>query len=229
MHNLENPQNISFTGIRHALCILQPVRIHPALEKLIGGKPIHELNFFSLSRFQQILLLKSRKHLLAANPRSAMYMLTTAHNFLEDKAPSASIDLLIDSEFEKELPDFIKKWPQNIWVGNKIPDALHTEIRNKKYDGIFLLYTDAIGQGWRKIEGQLSPAVSDKKVWVINGRRRIFLFNNDARFTLGLRRFLDISCIVEILLFLGIITVAIITAAYDLFTHGKSKIREESP
>lgn len=224
MRIIEIPQNISLIEIQHALCILQPVRIHPALEKLIGGKPIHELNFNSLTRFQQILLLKSRKQFLSANPRSAMYMLTLAHNLIEDYAPSVSIDLLINPEFEKEIPAFIKNWPHKIWIGKTITDALQVEIRNKRYDVIILLYPDAIGLGWENIESQLSSQIKETKILVINGRRRIFIFDTDTRFALALRRFLDISCMVEIILFFGIMPVAVMTAVYDAFTHWKSKI-----
>ena len=221
--------NISFPEMDKVLCILQPIRIHPVWEKLIGGKPIHELNFNILTSFQKILLLKSRKQLLSANPRSVSYMLTGVREFIEEQAPSSSIDLLINPEFETEIPVFIKNWPQKIWISNKITDVLLGEIHNKRYDVIFLLYPDAIGLGWGNIENQLLSHVKETKVLIINGRGRIFIFDRDTRFALALRRFLDISCIVEIILFLGIFPVAIITAILDICINWKSKLWGESP
>lgn len=224
MQILKPHPNISYPKIHRVLCILQPVRIHPVWEKMIGGKPINELKFSLLTRFQQILLLKSRKQLLSANPRSVTYMLTLAHDFIEEHAPSASIDLLINPEFETEIPALLKKWPHQIVVDHTITDTQQNKDLLRTYDTVILLYPDAIGLGWGKIERRLAQ-LNDVTILVINGRRRVFILDREMRCALTLRRLLDLSCLVEIILCIGIFPAAMLTAGYDILMHWKTQLR----
>jgi hypothetical protein len=224
MQVLKPHPNISYPEMYRVLCILQPVKIHPVWEKMIAGKPINELNFSILTRFQKILLLKSRRQLLSANPRSVSYMLTLVHEFIKEHAPSASIDLLIYPEFETEIPAFLKKWPQQILVGHIIADTQKSKNLLRTYDVIILLFPDAIGLGWGNIERRLLR-LNNQTILVINGRRRVFILDRKMRGALILRRFLDVSCLVEIILCISIFPVATLTAGYDVLIHWKTQLR----
>jgi len=67
-------------------------------------------------------------------------------------------------------------------------------------DTIVLLYPDAIGLGFGGIERQVRALAPRATLKVLNGRRRCFDLDAGTRRALALRRFLERSMLVELLL-----------------------------
>ena len=87
---------------------------------------------------------------------------------------------------------------------------------------VILLYPDAIGLGWEKIERRLKIHNQNQKLMVLNGRRRVFEFTPSIRRTLLLRRFLEMTFLPEILLMPFVLFYGALVATKDKFSGCKS-------
>lgn len=124
-----------------------------------------------------------REYLLhyRSNPRSVDYMLDLAHQFSNNYLKKT---MFVDLLFSPEFKDSVNK--EQAPYFNEIFTTFD-EIKNKQYDAIVLLFSDAIGFGWEEMESKLSSLQSDS-IFVINGRRRIFKLDKESRRALRLRR-----------------------------------------
>lgn len=93
---------------------------------------------------------------------------------------------------------FKERWPDGHFL--KPSDNKYLE-KLRSADTIVLLYPDAIGQGFSKLESAISE---HKKVWtpvrVLNGRRRSFLLTRQTRRALSFRRSIERLMLGEILI-----------------------------
>jgi hypothetical protein len=88
---------------------------------------------------------------------------------------------------------------------------------NETADSVLLIYPDALGLGWAPLESRLPRG----QVYAVNGRRRIFPFNANARRKLRWRRVLASTRATELLATIAIVPLAAGLAAWDVL-RGKS-------
>jgi hypothetical protein len=82
---------------------------------------------------------------------------------------------------------------------------------NESADSVLLIYPDALGLGWAPLESRLPRG----QVYAVNGRRRIFPFNANARRKLRWRRLLASTRATELLATIAIVPLAAGLAAWD--------------
>ncbi len=182
--------NIPVPAIRRALFVLQPWA-----RKMAGGSSWRDFRNY---------LLHYR-----GNPRSVEYMLDVASEFRVKYAANASVELLAEPTLLEMIPERHRSWIKKIWT------ELRVESLNRNaYDTIIYLYSDAIGLGWGEIERKLLRLKAAQYL-VINGRRRIFVWNRDSRRALALRRFIAKTWVLEMLLVPALLCVSGILALYD--------------
>lgn len=93
----------------------------------------------------------------------------------------------------------------------RFPDGRVVESAVEATGDVVLLYPDAIGLGWERIERELGSATS---IRVLNGRGREFSLDRRARRALKVRRLLERSFVVEAaLLAAGIVATPFLVAA----------------
>ncbi len=152
-----------------------------------------------------------------ANPRSISYMLERANEFISAHAPDASINLLVHKAIINEVP--AKDYP---WIKNLISED-ELSVLGSLYDIVVFLYMDAIGMGWDDFEKKLLR-FSGSQFIIINGRRRIFLWDAESRRMLRQRRFLAQAWWLEWLLAPWLLVTSTIYALFDtLFLPSKFK------
>ncbi|GAJ46482.1 hypothetical protein HE1_00817 [Holospora elegans E1] len=101
------------------------------------------------------------------------------------------------------------------------PEAELIELEQLHFPAkIILLYPDATGLGWSKIETRLKTQTQD--ITVLNGRKRVFELTPSTRKTLLFRRFLEMTFLPEILLTPLILFYGISIAIKDKFRGCKS-------
>jgi hypothetical protein len=153
--------------------------------------------------------LDSRRRLLEyrANPRSAEYMLECAREFMTRYAPGAAADVLV--ERNAAVPEKARAWIRHVHTA---PNELG------QHDTIVFLFPDAIGLGWEAIErGMLS--LRARQYFVVNGRRRVFVWNDASRRLLARRRFLyRVSSLLELLFAPIVLVAAVCFALADALT-----------
>lgn len=186
------------------LCIYRPTRIHPRWEKLVTGCTVEEIIPQELPFWRRILVWKSYQHYARSNPRTANYLLDALREFLQIHAPNSQVDLLIEHSQTSTLSPVVRNELHNVYVSRKL-DIKYVEafllekLKHNCYDTMFLLYPDAIGYGWGTAERNLSE-LSIAHNLVLNGRRRIFRWDEESRRALRWRRFVEGSWLVEIVL-----------------------------
>ncbi len=145
-----------------------------------------------------------------ANPRSSSAMLAIAA-------------AAIGGAFAGLVPDIAAPFPIDPAVAAGFgavvapPDdsaGLAAWVAANGYDTVLLLYPDAIGQGWGAVESALI-ALPGVRLWVINGRRRMFRLDPAIRCGLRLRRWLSTWRLAEIGFALAIVPLALTLAAAD--------------
>lgn len=119
-----------------------------------------------------------------ANPRSASYMLELASEFKNNHAEGAAAELLVDESLQAEITE-----KQRAWFPHIFTSFTFDELSKKNYDTIVLLYPDPLGLGWEKVESALKK-IKTAQIIVINGRRREFIWDQEARRRLAYRRYL---------------------------------------
>ena len=82
---------------------------------------------------------------------------------------------------------------------------------NEAADSVLVIYPDALGLGW----APLRRVCRRTRVYVLNGRRRIFPFNADTRRKLRWRRLLANTRVTELLASIAIVPLAACLAAWD--------------
>ncbi len=103
----------------------------------------------------------------------------------------------------------------------KFPDAEIVDINQTRSPGkIILLYPDAMGLGWGKIENRLK--IQTQNITVLNGRKRVFEFTSSVRRMLLLRRFLEMTFLPELLLTPFVLFYGAFVATKDKFRGSKS-------
>ena len=120
-----------------------------------------------------------------ANPRNTEYMLERANEFISNHMHNTTIDLCVHKTIENEIKPGNYPWINNIIHENEI-----AKIKSNQYDTIVFLYADAIGLGWNDLENKIQ-ALSPNQVVVINGRRRVFIWDKESRKKLNFRRFMS--------------------------------------
>jgi hypothetical protein len=153
-----------------------------------------------------------------ANPRSAVYMLERAQEFISAHAPATAFDLMVHKDVRQDVST--QDYP---WITNLLGEEQLDRLRPGEYHTIVFLYADAIGLGWDPLENsirRLAPA----QFIVINGRRRVFLWDAESRSKLRLRRFLAQAWWLEWLLAPWLLVVSTIYALTDmLFAPSKAR------
>ena len=121
-----------------------------------------------------------------ANPRSADYMRAR----LEERCPGAQfIELFAGQDFHATLAGA---------------------------ERVILLYPDAIGLGFSRLERYVLARVPDAAVLVLNGRRRFFVLDRGTRRRLLVRRALEQTMLIECLAGLAMLIATPILLAFDL-------------
>jgi hypothetical protein len=145
-------------------------------------------------------------------------MLAVARGFLDEKAPGAEMDLLLGST-AGHVPAAFDAWPRHTWFMPSAdtqpwPRRLLEELHHRKYDTVVFLYPDAIGTDWRKVERRLVGLKADRYL-IINGRRRVFFWDEESRGALAWRRFLERTWLTELLLVPAAVCVTAGLALFD--------------
>jgi hypothetical protein len=151
-----------------------------------------------------------------ANPRSADYMLELACKFKDHHAAGATAELLVDEGLTGEISE-----KEHAWLGRIFANFTFDELIQKKYDTIVLLYPDPIGLGWENSERILKRLKAEQYI-VINGRRREFIWDQEARRKLAYRRLIAKADWIEALLAPWLWITASIFYLSDLLT-GKTR------
>ncbi len=134
-------------------------------------------------------ITETRRRLLEyrANPRSVEYMLDRAEEFKTQYATNAITDVLV--ERDASVPEKHRTWIRQVQVAGS---------RLSGYDAVIFLYPDAIGLGWDATEQSLRQ-LNTRQYLVINGRRRIFVWDDASRRALAWRRLLYRVSFLELL------------------------------
>lgn len=104
---------------------------------------------------------------------------------------------------------------------DKFPNAEFIDLEKFNSLGkIILLYPDAIGLGWGKIENGLK--INTQDIIILNGRKRVFEFTSSVRRLLLFRRFLEMTFLPEIFLTLFVLLYGALLAIKDKFIGFKS-------
>lgn len=148
-----------------------------------------------------------------ANVRSVEYQLGLLQDVLSIASPS-TVTIRIEEQMAQSK------------VCNRLASFGEVEVRssgdllceNDVADSVLLIYPDALGLGWGRLESMLATTES---VYIVNGRRRIFPLNAHMRIRLGWHRFLATTRVTELLASIVILPLAAGFAAVDVF-RGKS-------
>ena len=117
-----------------------------------------------------------------ANPRNSEYMLDLANAFIHQHAKGANYDLVVGEDFVAEIPEKYRAWPSHLFTKYSF-----IELSKQNYDTIVLLYHDPLGLGWEDIEKFLKR-LNVAQYIVINGRRREFVWDQEAQRAIAVRR-----------------------------------------
>jgi hypothetical protein len=164
------------------------------------------------------LSLLSLRHFIAsnrdffANVRTIEYQVGLLEDALRVMTPSG-VTIRVDQALAQDAA-FERLRPSG-QVEVRAADDLVSA--NEVADSVLLIYPDALGLGWAPLEMRL-PSVP---VYVINGRRRIFLLTAIVRRKLCWRRLLANTRVAELLASIAIVPLAAYLAALDAL-RGKS-------
>ena len=151
-----------------------------------------------------------------ANPRTSEYMLDLAHDFVNQHAADATIDIVADKTVVSEIPEKYRTRFPRIFT-----DFSFGELSRQNYDTIVLLYHDPLGLGWEDTEEVLKQLNATQYI-VINGRRREFIWDQEARRAIAFRRFIAKAGWLEVFLAPWLWITASLFYLSDLLT-GKTK------
>jgi hypothetical protein len=87
---------------------------------------------------------------------------------------------------------------------------------------IVLLWPDGNGYGWNRVERYIFRHKNPQsKITVVNGRRRIYIFNKSRRFVFLILRFLEKFFVIEFVFMLFFILITPFLLLFDLLRGGK--------
>lgn len=147
-----------------------------------------------------------------ANVRNVPYQIDLLNHALRLLMPSA-VSIRVDEALEQDVDFELLASLGSIEV-RAARDLLSA---NETADNIVIIYPDALGHGWACLESRLPK----EKVYILNGRRRIFPFNADTKRKLRFRRVLASTRATELLAAIAILPIAAGLAAWDT-VRGKS-------
>jgi hypothetical protein len=143
-----------------------------------------------------------------ANPRSLRIQVHLAQAVVA-MGDVASSRMAIDAPLAPVEIDGL--WPSGdgltVPLDRALPNLLGT-------DTVVLIYPDALGLGFGRLESRL-VAAGAKNIVVVNGRRRLFPLTTAARRALRWRRVLASTRLPEIAASIGLIPLAAVLAGYD--------------
>ena len=207
-----NP-NTPIPHLQHVVLIYQKMATYTRWEKLWLGKPFEGyMDMSALPWWKKVLLIPSLGQYYRANPRSLEYMLKTAAEILPYMSPDVTFDLIVCSD--EPIPPESQKLAQVIWHHQDASQALTRCLQDKSYQGVVLLFTDPIGRGWGALEKKICQS-AEMPIYVLNGRKRLMIWDRQAQQQLNLHRTLAWLFLGEasMLLLLGI--VALPLGIYD--------------
>lgn len=213
-------KNTDVGPLKKILCVLKPTQIYPLYEKMVFRGCYKEGMPHGKNLLQKIIIYPVRAVFYRANPRSMDYMLAFALSFLRETFKGIQIDLLVEENGWKEVSDDLKKGFSRVFQSahpNFFPfdGKLLENIKQQKYDAAALLYADAVGLSWWKAE-RIVHKLKCPLNFVINGRKKVFLWDREARRKLYLRRILEKTWFFEIILSLGFFIFTPFLLLYDL-------------
>ena len=193
--------------------------IHPRWERAVTGGRIDQLDPRRISQLRLALVMKSRQQYSRANPRPPAGMLYLAEELIPREAPAAELDLLVEPSLSDDIPPELLRPFHRVWrspepAPEDWPKAHLKELRAQDYDTLILLYPDAIGVGWRRIERRLA-SLAISRTMALNGRGRIFFLDPKGRRTLAGRRLMEGTRLLETALALAVVVMGPILAAWD--------------
>jgi hypothetical protein len=167
--------------------------------------------------FDRLALYDLRQFIAAnrdffANPRTLAYQAGLVEDLLRTSVPS-QVTIAFDQALEADLARNALDSLGTVYV--RAPAQL---VRSEDAaDAIVVVYPDALGLGWEVLEGSLA----NTQTYLLNGRRRIQLFDAAARRRLRWHRLLAITRIPELVAGLLVFPAAAMLAAWDAM-RGKS-------
>lgn len=174
------------------------------LNRRVVGRIVNALTLFGLRQF----VATYRDHY--ANPRDLAYQVELARAVLAS-ASFTACDVLVDTRLTTIADALdLQGVRQQLSAAVAEPDAFELG----RYDTIVLIYPDAIGLSWTRMETRALAAATGTVV-VANGRRRLFTLDPLARRQLKWRRFLANTRIVQLLLGVLVLPVGAVLAGYD--------------
>lgn len=154
------------------LIISKRTLLYPILERSILG---------GWSRIKAIIGRVYRRSGVTCLDRLEPMLLNKALCWLSHSSPHASCQLLVDREdvrLEGEITGFVTKimhYPQTYFRGIFRDRNFINQLRDEKYDGVILVYTDSIGLGWLNLDLFSLVALRPKELIIINSKGRVFL------------------------------------------------------
>lgn len=224
-------KNVNTENVKKILCVMKPTQVYPLYEKRILGCRFEDGMTHGRNLFQKILIYPVRAIFYRANPRSMDYMLAFALSFLRETFKGIQIDLLVEKNGWKEVSDDLKKDFSRVFQSAhsnfcRFEGKLLENIKQQKYDAAALLYADAVGLSWWKTE-RIVHKLKCPINFVINGRKKVFVWDGEARRKLYLRRILEKTWFFEIMLSLGFLIFTPFLLIYDIIMQIQKK--EKNP
>jgi len=192
--------NATVPALGRVLLVHRPATYYPRWERLVIG---HELASVEgpgpRTWLSKALTWPSRGLRYRANPRPLHYLLDLSKQLLPEAwHVPPSLLLVSDPDMSNvELAGFEHVWRCQSETGG-IDAAVQAGIRQAGFGALVLLYADAIGLSWTRLEQQLSGMGITKLV--ITGRRRMFVHDRESARPLGLRRLAQRLWLSELLL-----------------------------
>ena len=171
----------------------------------IGGL-VDRLSLLSLRQF----IAANRD--FAANPRTLAYQAGLVKDLIDLAAPS-SVTISVDCAYEMDAARSALESLGSLSMRH--PDDLLRDRTDA--DLTIVVYPDALGLGWQSLETRLHKGTT----YLLNGRRRIQLFDAGVRRRLQWRRFSANTRVAELLASIIVVPVAAVLAAWDAM-RGKS-------
>ena len=110
--------------------------------------------------------------------------------------------------------EFLARWPEGTFIDATTEDDWRAAARDATE--IVLLYPDAIGLGFLKLERAVAGLPDSRAVRVLNGRRRVFDLDSSARSALAWRRFLSYTMAGELAMSAVVLLLTPVLIAADL-------------
>ncbi len=150
-----------------------------------------------------------------ANPRSAEYQLAIADAIVA-RGVFSEVTIVADNRLANG--EIAPQTPEGRAVTQCRLDSGYFE-RQAKFDTIVLVYPDALGLTWTKLERAASGNATN--LVIANGRRQVFSWNQRMARSLALRRFLSNTRLVELMWGVAIIPISALLAVFD-FARGRT-------